>query len=114
MRLSSGRREKEILLAQGGPEGQKASRGGVAMGGRLLYRGIQANVNLWSSGERMLTIGRTPVCSETRPRVWEIATRDAAAHQRIYADDGGMGRLKVRDLCDWGRLLRGSSPGSGE
>ena len=48
------------------------------MGNKFLYRGSQADVNLWIHGERMLTSGRTPVWSETRPRVWEIVTREAA------------------------------------
>ena len=62
MRLPSGRREEQTVLARGGLEGPKAPRGGVtAVGGRLLYRGSQADMNLWSSGERMLTSGGTPV-----------------------------------------------------
>ena len=34
--------------------------------------------------------------------------------QRIYVDDGGLGRLTGRDRCERGRLLRGSSSRGGE
>ena len=81
------------------------------MGSQLLYRVSQADVKLWSSGERMLAIGRTPVWSETHLRAGEIGSREAAVQERIYAE---LGRLTGRDLCDRGRLLQGGSSGGGE
>ena len=87
-------------MAEGEMEGQTAPREGAAMGGRLLYRGSEVDMDLWCSGERMLAGGRTPVWSETRARVRKITTREAAVQQRIYADDGGLGReAGFGDVC---------------
>ena len=59
---------------------------------------------------------RTHACVErdTSARVGDIAGREVAVQQRIYAGDGGIGRQPASYHCGRGRPPRRSSPGDGK